>query len=79
MEPKKVSCDFYDELETLAVMRKVCKIEFWNENGTRTIIQDQIKDLYSREGIEYLETANGLKVKLNALINVDGKMPFNQC
>lgn len=78
-EYKKVSCDFYDELEALTIMRKTCKIEYWNENGIKTITHDQIRNLYSKEGIEWLETAKGLKIRLDELIKVDEKMPFNQC
>jgi len=78
-EYKKVSCDFYDELEAFAIMRKTCKIEYWNENGIKTMAHDQIRNLYSREGIEWLETAKGLKIRLDELIKVDEKTPFNQC
>jgi Rho-binding antiterminator len=76
---KKVSCDFYDELEALAVMHKDCNIAFWDENQVKAIIRDRIKNLYTSEGIEYLETRNGFKIRLDKLIEVDGKRSFSQC
>ncbi len=54
------------------MMHKNCDIEFWNENGVKTIIHDQLRDLYTKEGIEYLKTAKGLKIRLEGLIKVDG-------
>jgi transcriptional antiterminator Rof (Rho-off) len=78
-EYKSVSCGFYDELGALAVSHKSCEIIFWNENGAKTITRDSIKNLYSKEGVEYLETGNGAKIRLDRLSQVDGKTPNNQC
>ena len=76
---KSVNCSFYDELETLAVSHKLCEIIFWNENGAKTITRDRIKNIYTDESIEYLETSKGLLLRLDRLVEVNGKMPYNQC
>jgi Rho-binding antiterminator len=78
-EYRKMSCDFYDELEALAIRNKDCDITFLNENESKQIIHDSIKNLYSSKGIEYLETRKGAKIRLDKLIEVDGKLPYNQC
>ena len=73
-----VSCDFYDELEALATMRKSCEIIFMN-NGGRSQIRSSIADLYTREKVEYLKTESGLEIRLDNLIQVDGKIASNYC
>jgi Rho-binding antiterminator len=78
-EYKNISCDFYDELEALATLHKECEIEFWSENATKSIIHDKIKNLYTKEGVEYMETAKGTVIRLDKLIKVDGKKPLNRC
>ena len=78
-EYKRLSCDFYDELEALAVMNKDVEIEFWTENETISILHDRIKNLYTKEGVEYMETAKGSIIRLDKLIKVAGKAPVNQC
>ncbi|HLK27805.1 MAG TPA: hypothetical protein VKT28_04440 [Puia sp.] len=78
-EYKRVSCDFYDELEAMAIHHKDCDIVFWDENDAKSIIHDRIKNLYASDGNEYLETGKGLIIRLDKIIEVDGKLPFNQC
>jgi hypothetical protein len=79
VEYKSVSRSFYDELEAMAVLHKALDIAFWNENGIKTILHDCIKDIYTCDGIEHLETGKGAKIRLDKLIEVDGKRPCNQC
>ena len=75
---KPVSCDFYDELEALATMKKTCDITFFNEGG-KAKIRASIADLYTREKVEYLKTSAGLEIRLDKLIEVDGKIASNYC
>jgi Rho-binding antiterminator len=75
---KPVSCDFYDELEALATMKKTCDITFLNEGG-KARIRGSIAYLYTREKVEYLKTNAGLEIRLDKLIEVDGKIASNYC
>ena len=75
---KPVSCDFYDELEALATLKKNCDIIFMN-NGGKSQIQAKIADLYTREKVEYLKTDSGLEIRLDNLVQVDGKIASNYC
>jgi hypothetical protein len=43
------------------------------------IIYDRIQNLFSKQGIEFFETGKGLKMKLDRLIEIDEKLPYNQC
>jgi Rho-binding antiterminator len=75
---KPVSCDFYDELEALATQRKDCDIIFIN-NESRSKIRAGIADLYTREKVEYMKTSSGLEIRLDKLVEVDGKIASNYC
>jgi Rho-binding antiterminator len=75
---KPISCDFYDELEALATRHKTCDIIFFN-NGGRSQIRGEIADLYTREKVEYLKTTSGLEIRLDQLVEVDGKIASNYC
>jgi Rho-binding antiterminator len=75
---KPISCDFYDELEALATRKKTCDIVFFN-NGGRSEVRGEIADLYTREKVEYMKTSAGLEIRLDQLIEVDGKIASNYC
>ncbi len=72
---KPVNCDFYDELEALATQKKNCAIRFKGDNEGISSIQAKIADLYTHEHIEYMKTDSGLEIRLDKLVEVDGKKP----
>ena len=72
-EYKPISCDYYDELEALATMKKKVEIVFRAENGGKSILLGRITDLYTRDKIEYMKLDSGLEIRLDTLIEVDGK------
>ena len=74
-----INCNFYDELEALATMKKTCQIIFRHENGGISTIRGVIFDLYTRNKIEYLTLDSGLEIRLDKLMEVDGKIPGNYC
>ncbi|NUN09685.1 MAG: hypothetical protein HUU54_10965 [Ignavibacteriaceae bacterium] len=68
-----IACGLYDRLEELATFGKECEIEY-SENGNNPIkVVSRITDLRSLEGAEYLITENGLKIRLDWLIEVNGQ------
>ena len=73
-----VSCDFYDELEALATQHKPCEIIFIN-NGSKSVIHTRIAKLVTRDKTEYLVTDSGLEIRLDQLVQVDGKLSSNYC
>jgi Rho-binding antiterminator len=78
-EYKPIHCDFYEELEALATLHKSSEIVFRNKSGARSVIHERIAYLYTRDGVERLRTASGLEIRLDHLIQVDGKILANNC
>jgi Rho-binding antiterminator len=72
-EYKPISCDYYDELEALAIMKKKVEIIFVAENGGKSIVLGRITELYTRDHVEYMKLDSGLEIRLDSLIEVDGK------
>ena len=76
---KPINCDFYDELEALSTLKKNSEIIFRAENGGKSILRGRIADLYTRDHIEYMKLDSGLEIKLDTLIEVDGKKREHYC
>ena len=74
-EYKPVNCDFYDELEALATLKKKSDIIFTADNGGKSVIQGRITDLYTRDHVEYMKLDNGLEIRLDSIIQIAGKKP----
>jgi Rho-binding antiterminator len=68
-----ISCDFHDELETLAVMRRKCAITYRDSSGEPVTVEDCIEDVYARDKEEFLKLKSGSVIRLDRLIEVDGK------
>jgi Rho-binding antiterminator len=74
-----ISCDFYDELEARATLRRPCRIEFRDATGQSQTLEAVIKDLYIRSKVEYMFLSTGLEIRLDHLISVDGKFLPEAC
>ena len=70
---KPVNCDFYDELEALATLKKESEIVFRADNEAKSVIRGRILDLYTRDRVEYMKLNNGLEIRLDRIIEIDGK------
>jgi len=70
---KPVNCDFYDELEALATLKKESEIVFRADNEAKSVIRGRILDLYTRDRVEYMKLNNGLEIRLDKIIEIDGK------
>jgi Rho-binding antiterminator len=68
-----VSCDFHDELTTLATLSEPVKIFVFNEEGTLDSITGIIEDVYTRNGEEFLLVNNNKPVRLDKIITLNGK------
>lgn len=69
---RPINCEFHDLLEALATTRKPAHIEFLQDDATKGLLVGQIKDVYARDGVEYLELSSGEKVRLDRLVTVNG-------
>ncbi len=78
MEEKKyipINCDLYDELEILAMHKQHTIIVYTDRSEEKTLQEVLIKNVYTREKVEYLLLGSGLEIRLDQLLSVDGK-PF---
>lgn len=73
-----INCDFYDELEAAATIGKAVRIVYL-ENGARVETRGVVKDLFTRESVEYMTLDNGITIRLDKLAEIDGKIPPNVC
>ena len=51
-----VACQFYDQLELIAIRKHICTIEFVDANANYRRIETKIRDLYTENGEEFLIT-----------------------
>lgn len=74
-----ISCDYYDELEYLALRQKRIQIVFRKDNGSPCTKQAIIRTLQARQGEEFLILQDGQEIRLDQLITVDGKRRPGSC
>lgn len=74
-----ISCDFYDELELLAIRKTVAKIIIRKEEDGVEEIQNVIKTLYTKSKEEFLVLENGREIRLDKLVSVNGIELKNYC
>jgi len=74
-----ISCDFHSELELLAMRGTACEIVYLDEKDQTRTITDQIADLYTRRKEEFLLLRNGLTIRLDRLVSVNGMALKNYC
>ncbi len=78
MDYKPIDCNFYDELEALATLRKMAKITYMQE-GVMQTVHAIITNLYTQNHVEYMTLSDGHVVRLDTLIEVDGKFVPGVC
>ncbi|WP_026355051.1 hypothetical protein [Massilia niastensis] len=69
---RPVNCGFYDMLEAAATKRTPVALEVAEVASASTTRLACIRDLYSRDGVEYAALDNGEIIRLDTLIAVDG-------
>ena len=74
-----ISCSFYDELEALATLRKSCLIQYRDAQGELQHQNAIIKDFFIRDKVEYMLLDNGDTIRLDYLVEVDGKVLNKYC
>ena len=75
-----INCSYYDELEALATLKKPTQIVYRpSGDSDQETIQGVIKTFIIKEKIEYLQLTDGQEIRLDWLIEVDGKPLPNAC
>lgn len=67
-----INCSFYDYLEEAATLKQVAVINYF-KNGLSARIESRIKTLFIKDKVEFMELENGQSIRLDNLINFNGK------
>jgi len=68
-----INCNYYDELEALATLRKKVAIAYYEPSGEKQVVESRIVDLYTRNKEEFMQLEDGTTLRLDRLISADGK------
>ena len=73
-----MSCDLYEKLEEYAARRRQCDILYRDDVGQTLTIRDRIVSLAVQDKVEYVRLEGGSRIRLDALIELDGmSLPAN--
>lgn len=75
---QKISCSYYDQLEAYATKRTHCVVRY-HADDLEKISDGIIVDVYAKEGAEYLKLNNGIIIRLDQLISINGIPVSNAC
>lgn len=76
---KPINCEFHDKLLDKATLKKACEITYNATEGQKTTI-DIIVDVYTKNKAEYMQLSQGLIIRLDHIISVDGDvLPDSNC
>ena len=77
---RPISCNFHSELELFALRQRPVEIRYTTADGTgEATICEAIKDLYARNGEEFLLLPDGSEIRLDQLVSVGGKLLATYC
>ena len=66
-----IACGLHDVVEDRIVRRGECEVVY-DEGGERRRYIGRLADVYSRDGAEYVELADGRAVRLDRIAVLDG-------
>lgn len=67
-----IACALYDAFEAAAMRARIVRLEVTGEDGARRTVDTRIRDLFTRDGVEYARLDDGTAVRLDRLAIVDG-------
>lgn len=74
-----ISCSLHDELLALATLRQIVQIMWHDFDGNEHQANEKIIDVFSRNAQEFLQLSSGKEIRLDQLVNVDGKSFGKHC
>lgn len=74
-----INCDFYDEIEILAMRKSKCKVVYRDKEDIVQTIEGVINNVFSKNKEEFLIVNDELKIRLDRLISIDGKIIPRAC
>ena len=70
---KPINCGFYDLLEIASMQKKFVRISYYSEYKEILSAGGVIKDLYAKDGEEFMVLSTGPTIRLDRLIRLDDK------
>ncbi len=68
-----ISCSYYDQLESLATMRKRCEVIYYSDtDASQQDTIGYITDLYTKNDEEFMVLDTGLTIRLDRLTSING-------
>ncbi|HEX7118031.1 MAG TPA: hypothetical protein VF212_04550 [Longimicrobiales bacterium] len=75
---RPIACSLHDELEARATLRRECEIRFRVAGAPdEGVARGRVRDIFARDGAEYLVLDDGREVRLDHIVAVDGT-PFQR-
>ncbi|MEM6688001.1 MAG: hypothetical protein AAF664_01150 [Planctomycetota bacterium] len=74
-----IACGLYDQFESLAVKREICKIEYYNAAGELQQVDSRFVDLYSKDKEEFAKLENDAVIRLDQITRVNGTEITGSC
>jgi len=76
---KPIDCNLYDEVILLIMRKQKIKIDYQTETGKSQEVETILKDVYAREGEEFVLLENGDKIRLDRVVKIDGRAFEGYC
>lgn len=70
MTYRPIDCSVHDQLEHVAVLRRVCRIRYRTPQDQEMEVLSRIVDIFARGGEEFVRLESGDEVRLDRLIAV---------
>jgi len=72
-----IDCGLHDELQLMALRRRAATLRVELTDGSPETVEGTVVDVLTRDGAEWLRLADGRTVRLDRLLEVDGR-PFGR-
>jgi Rho-binding antiterminator len=74
-----INCDSYDILLANATLKKKCNILHTDIDGNTLKTEAVIVDVYTKTKEEFIQLDNGVVIRLDKIISVDGETIYKNC
>ncbi len=74
-----INCSYYDQLEAWAVKRDWVNVTYLATEGDSKTVRGIIRNLITRNHEEYMELSDGSMIRLDQLIEINGKALPKAC